>query len=256
VILGGPGEEIWLTGTTAGFTTLTAPLPEPLDPVQTLTLEIVRGGAVIEAEVLLDNVRLGGGQVVTLPDAETFSQAIFGETALGEQFIHDQLQNPGIAANVNSVLATGLTGTALAEVVVGTLGGTEPDGGLIPAASQDNALEAAILTAYFNSLVPSSFVTPLNLGWVLNGDPIVTGSGVIVPPDNAALKALADAGTTVLDVVLLGVTAVQLTGGNETPELSGALNGVPITVQDLIDVLGLINASFEGGVPTGAVIAP
>lgn len=255
VILGGPGEEIWLTNTSANFTTLTASLPALSDPVQTLTLEIVRGGAVIEAEVLVDNIRLGGGgQIITLPDAETFPQSVFGETAIGEQFIHDQLQNATTAANVNRVLATGLTGTALADIVVGELGNAEPDSGLLPAASQADALEAAILTVYFNSLVPSSYVTPINLGWVLNADPINTSSGVIVPPDNAALAALADAGTTVLDVVLIGVTAVQLTGGNETPELSGTLNGVPITVQDLIDVLDLINASYDGGEPSGAVI--
>ena len=38
--------------------------------------------------------------------------------------------------------------------------------------------------------------------------------------------------------------------------MSGYLNGVRITVQDLIDILDIINESYNSGVPSGAVIEP
>jgi hypothetical protein len=260
VVLGGPGHELWLNQTTSQFNEIRAAVPAQFhtDPVQTLAFEILGGGGAYNSEVRIDNVRFTGDPIPA--GVETFDQTDFGVGSLGEGFVHDLMNNHGTAANVDSVLFTGLTGSALADYVVGSASVPEPDGGLMPAQTQDDMLEAQTLAAYFNTLVPSSFVTPLNFNWVLNADPVfdLSGGSVIVrtPPANPKLAALAAADTSVLDVVLLGATALQITGGNEQPTMSGSLNGVPLTVQDLIDLLDIINESFDGGVPTGAVIPP
>jgi hypothetical protein len=194
-----------------------------------------------------------------IPDGvETFDEFDFGETTQGEQFVHDQM--PSQASTINGVLNTGLTGNALGDYLVGPTGPPEPDGGLMPAQTVDDELESQMLAAYFNTLIPSSFRPPIRLGWVLNADPIMDLDGGVAvlrtPPANPKLAELAAAGTTVRDVIVLAATAIQLTGGNETQGMSGTLHGVTITVAQLIEILDIINESFDSGVPTGAVIPP
>jgi len=195
-----------------------------------------------------------------LPDGgESFAPEIFGEHPGGEAFVHELLASAARSAEVDSVLGTGLTGAALANHVVGALEGPEPDGALVPAASAADALEAQTLTLYFNILVPPSMRTPIDPGWVLNATPVDDLVGGLplqrVPPAHTKLAELAAAGTRVLDCLRAAANALVATGGAEEPEQAGVLNGVELSVGELVEILAILNASFENGVPSGAVIA-
>lgn len=191
----------------------------------------------------------------------------FGEDPLGEQFVTDLMtRDAGLLRIANTVLGRNLTGPAMGLLLVGTVGaGDEPDGGLLPAARPEDLLEAQAFTALFNTEIPPTHAPPIGLDWHLNGsailDPVPDGAGGVTlvlrtPPPHPKLAPLASAGTTVLDCLSLAGAAIRLTGGNETTELTGTLNGVELSVGDLAEILAIINDSFRGGVPTGAVIAP
>lgn len=195
----------------------------------------------------------------------TYDQTDYGTDPLGEQFVSDFFAgNAGYLARANDVLGTTFAGPEMGLFLVGPVGGDEPDGGLLPAPDSADALEAQMFTLLFNTQIPPSF-GPLRFTDRLNAAPVedvvFTGGGSYslvtrTPPSHPALGPLAAAGTTVLDCLQLAATAVQLTGGNETPGQSGTLNGVPITVGELTEILSIINGSYGGGVPTGAVIRP
>jgi hypothetical protein len=177
---------------------------------------------------------------------------------------------------------------ALASFLTGAVGpGPESPPGFLPsgfAPGQNLAAQAItlLLNLVLDALLPAE-TPPIDGAYFLNVDPvtdlvdglpgptydpILTTGGVLGScADAAPADGVCDAGTVVLSP--LGTLALALDEAGTTVEelldaaialvLSGAstvdLHGVTLTAEDVAELLGLVNESYDEGVPTGFVTA-
>jgi hypothetical protein len=214
------------------------------------------------------------------PDGEAVVPDLIDEETCGE--INDILESIGVGDTPYDC-TTDAGRDALALFLTGEVGAGADDGFLPSGFSPGQNLAAQKITLLLNlnlGAILEPPAIPLQDGYFLNidavqdfvdgvpdafYDPILTTGGVLgtctdSEPDGvcdmgtivltalgAKVQDLDDAGTTVADILAAADSLIA----SGDPDID--VNGVTLTAADLTEILGLINESYDEGVPTGFV---
>lgn len=228
-----------------------------------------------------------------LPENDTqpelsYTQGFFGNSPAGEAMVAG-LINEDNCEDIAAILASiGRPSFecpddgSMAFFLTGTVGPGKEKGanaGFLPAGTQlgDN-LAAQKITVLLNMQLPLGIgasnllnIDPVTvLGYDL--DPILTIGGylgtcndlfpvdgmcdagtVVLTALGEIVSALDLAGTTVGDALIAADAYIEAYGSNIKPGDPITINGVDLTAGNLVSILGLINSSYDNGMPTGFV---
>ena len=230
-----------------------------------------------------------------LPDATSYTQGFYGSSPVGEAVVEYLMDEVTCARINYILEKAGVEGTPygcyseLPLLLTGTVGSGK-DSGFLPSGylpGQNTAAQMITLLLNLNlAYVLPAGATPMYGSFYINidvvedlfGDPPVSS----VPPTyvdpiwnipelgtctDIDLDAVCDPGTIILTSLGYKVTGLDATGTTVQDILDAAysllasgdatvvVNGVTLTRDDVTQILGLINESYDEGVPTGFITA-